>query len=115
MGGDLNFSLGEAEIWETSVRVDELTDFFHHCLAQAGVTDVPPIKMTPTWRNRRTGDDYVAKCLDRFLISDPPLESVDRIRQWVGGFGDSYHNPVLLEIDSGADKPLSPFKFNGGG
>ena len=28
VGGDLNFSLGEAEIWGESARVDELTDYF---------------------------------------------------------------------------------------
>ena len=48
VGGDLNFSLGEAEIWGPNARMDELTDFFCHRLAQAGVTDVPPIKMTLT-------------------------------------------------------------------
>lgn len=73
MGGDLNFSMGEAEIWGTNERVDELSDFFRHRLSQVGVTDVPPIKMTPTWRNRRMGEDFIAKRLDLFLIVDPLL------------------------------------------
>ena len=114
MGGNLNFTLGEAEIWGTSARVDELTDFFHHRLDQAGVTDVCPIKMTPTWRNHRMGEDFVANQLDRFLIADSLLESADRIHQWVGGFGYFDHNPILLKIDNGGDKPLSPFKFKQG-
>ena len=105
VGGDLNFSLVEVEIWGTSARVDELTDFFHHRLSHAGVTNIPPIKMTPTWRNHRAGEDFVAKRLDRFLIADPLLESIDRIRQWVGGFGDSYHNLIILEISHGGEKP----------
>ena len=70
--------------------------------------------MTPTWRNQRIGEDYVAKHLDLFLIADPLLESIGRVRQWVGGFGDSDHNLILLEIDCRADKPSRPFKFNGG-
>lgn len=113
MGGDLNFSMGEAEIWGTSVRMDELSDFFRHRLSQVGVTNVPPTKMTPTWRNRRMGEDFVAKRLDRFLITDPLLELVDRIRQWVGGLGDLDHNLIILEIAHGGEKPLIPFKFNG--
>jgi exonuclease III len=55
----------------------------------------------------------LAKRLDHFLIVDPLLESVDRIREWLGGFGDSDHNPIVLEIAHGGDKPSSPFKFNG--
>ena len=75
----MNFSLGEVEIWGPSARVDELSDFFHHRLSQVGVTDVSPIKLTPTWRNQRTGEDYVAKRLDRFLIAENLLESVNKI------------------------------------
>lgn len=29
-----------------------------------------------------------------------------------GGFGDSDHNPIVLEFAHGGDKPSSPFKFN---
>lgn len=30
----------------------------------------------------------------------------------MGGFGDSYHNPIILEIANGGENPSSPFKFN---
>ena len=113
MDGDLNFSLGEAEIWGDNARFDELLYFFRQALARVGVTDIPPPKLFPTWRNHRTGGSYISKKLNRFLIVDPLTESMDRIRQWVGGFGDSDHNPILLEIAHGGDKPPSPFKFNG--
>ena len=78
-----------------------------------GVTNVPPVKMTPTGRNQRTSEGYVAKRLDRFLIADSLLETTDRIRQWVGGFGDSDHNSIILEIAHGGENPSTPFKFNG--
>jgi hypothetical protein len=29
--------------------------------------DIEPTKLNPTWRNRRTGDDRVAKRLDQVL------------------------------------------------
>lgn len=50
--------------------------------------------------------------MDRFLIADDLVESVDKIRQWVGGFGDFDHNPILLEIAHGGEKSSTPFKFN---
>ena len=59
------------------------------------------------------GESYIAKQLDRFLIVDPLVKTIHRIRQWVGGFGDSDQNLILLEIAHGGEKPSSPFKFNG--
>jgi hypothetical protein len=32
--------------------------------------DVEPLKMLPTWRNGRGGQNYIAKRLDHFLISE---------------------------------------------
>lgn len=54
----------------------------------------------------------MAKRLDRFLVTDPLLETANWIRQWVGNFGDSDHNLILLQIAKGGEKPPSPFKFN---
>jgi hypothetical protein len=37
---------------------------------------------------------------------------MDLLRQWVVGGGHLNHNPILLQIKGGGQKPLSPFKFN---
>ena len=71
VGGDLNFSLGEAEIWGDNAQVDDLSDFLRQSLARVEVTDIPPPKLFPTWRNRRTRGSYIAKRLDKILIADP--------------------------------------------
>jgi hypothetical protein len=48
--------------------VDRLVGFFHNLFNQAGVVDIEPIKLKPTWSNNRSGEDCVSKRLDRFLI-----------------------------------------------
>ena len=92
--------------------MDELTEYFRQALARVGVSDIPTPKLLPTWRNRRSGDIYIAKRLDRFLVANQLVDSVEKIRQWVENCGDSNHNPILMEIANKGDKPPTPFKFN---
>lgn len=70
MGGDFNFSMGRAEAWGPSAREDPLTAFFFNLLTENNLIDTSPIKLKPTWRNRRSGEDRIAKRLDRFLLSE---------------------------------------------
>ena len=60
--------------------MDELTDYFRQALAWVGVSDIPTPKLLPTWRNRKAGDRYIAKRLDRFLVADHLVESMEKIR-----------------------------------
>eukprot|EP00253_Pinus_taeda_P008946 PITA_08946 len=83
IGGDLNFSLGAAEIWGSSARIDPLTDFFSHLFHSHKLLDVNLIKTKQTWRNRRTGEEHIAKRLDRFLINDRMASIVPSFRQWL--------------------------------
>jgi hypothetical protein len=69
IGGDINFSLGEAETWGPSAHPDPQTYFFSHLLATNGLIDIVPTKLIPTWRNLRTGEAHVEKQLDRFVIT----------------------------------------------
>jgi hypothetical protein len=69
IGGDLNFSLGEEEIWGPSAHPDPQTTLFSHLLATNSIIDIVPTKLLPTWRNLRTVDAHVAKRRDRFLIT----------------------------------------------
>ena len=61
LGGDLNFSLGEAEVWGPSTRLDQLTTRITHLLSTNGLLDITRRKLNPTWRNMHTGEARVAK------------------------------------------------------
>jgi hypothetical protein len=111
LGGDLNFSLGAAEVWGPRVVPDSLTNYFQNFLDQHGLIDVEPLKLNPTWCNRRVGDDRVAKHLDRFLLSEDLLESLELVRQWVSCGGESDHNLIVLELSGRSRRASSPFKF----
>eukprot|EP00253_Pinus_taeda_P004076 PITA_04076 len=112
VGGDLNFSLGRAEAWGPSAREDPLTEFFQEALMDKKLIDPTPTKLKPTWRNRRHGEDQIAKRLDRFLLSEGFISKVPLFRQWVEEVGNSDHFPIFLELTFPPPKPPTPFKFN---
>jgi hypothetical protein len=74
LGGDLNFSLGEAEIWELKDIPDPQSDYFSHKLGVRGLIDIELAKLNPTWRNKRVGEDRIAKIIDSFFY----LEQIPR-------------------------------------
>jgi exonuclease III len=47
LGGDLNFSLGAAEVWGPSARPDQLSALFTHLLSANGLLDIAPRKLNP--------------------------------------------------------------------
>ena len=68
LGGDLNFSLGEAKSWGPSSHLDNQVAFFSHLLSSNGLIDIAPLKILPTWRKMRVWEARIAKSFDRFLI-----------------------------------------------
>jgi hypothetical protein len=112
LGGDLNFSLGEAETWGPTARPDPLTTRLTHLLSSSGLLDITPRKLLPTWRNMRSGEARVEKHIDRFLVAETLLEEAFQVRQWIGAGGISDHCPLWLVLEGGPKKPPSPFKFN---
>jgi hypothetical protein len=77
IGGDLNLTLSSREIWGDHARIDPLADFFSSMFTSAGLVDILPCHISPTWRNGRSGSDGISKRLDRFLMSEDLLESMD--------------------------------------
>jgi hypothetical protein len=49
LGGDLNLSLGNVEVWGPSARPDPLYARFSHLFNDMGFIDLPPVKLPPTW------------------------------------------------------------------
>eukprot|EP00253_Pinus_taeda_P016622 PITA_16622 len=101
-----------AEAWGPSAREDPLSDFFLQLLSDNNLIDPSPINLKPTWRNRRAGEDRIAKRLDRFLITEGLLSRVPLLRQWPDEIGNSDHFPIFLDLSFPPPKPPSPFKFN---
>ena len=83
LGGDLNFSLGSAKVWGPRVMSDSLDPYFSNDFECHDLMDIDHIHLSPTWRNKRIGDNQVAKRLDRFLVIDCLLMECDLVRQWV--------------------------------
>ena len=98
VGGDLNFSIGRAEAWGPSAREDPLSIFFQNLLLDNNLSDPFPLKLKPTWRNRRAGEDRIAKRLDRFLLSEGLISKTSIFRQWVEEVGSSGHFPIFLDL-----------------
>eukprot|EP00253_Pinus_taeda_P010718 PITA_10718 len=112
IGGDLNFSLGFSESWGSSAQVDAITGHMTNLMEQTNFIDVPMHKPLPTWRNRRVGDDALARRLDRFLMKGPLFQQLHHYKKWVDTGGISDHSPIYLEILGPHHKPKAPFKFN---
>jgi hypothetical protein len=77
-----------------------------------GLVDVAPTKKVATWRNGRLGDACISKRLDRFLIAESLISSVQKFRTWVEYPYLSDHAPVLMEFRSCFATVASPFKLN---
>jgi len=112
IGGDLNFSLGQSEVWGPHAHMDPLAGFFVQKFVEKGWLDIDPLKLKPTWRNNRSGEARVAKRIDRFLVAEQLVDRFFLIRQWVGSGGNSDHFPIFFEMQKGPINPPSSLKFN---
>ena len=74
IGGDLNFSLGQAEVWGPFSCPDPLSDYFTQKLIEKNWLDIEPVKLKPTWHNNRCGDGRVAKIFGRFLVNEKMVD-----------------------------------------
>ena len=112
LGGDLNLTLSEKENWVSLARHDGLGFFFVALFESKELIDLQPLKLTPTWRNNRSGEQAISKRLDRFLLSENLLSGSLIVKTWVEVGSLSHHLPVLLRIQSPESKSVAPFKFN---
>jgi len=63
LGGDLNLTLNEREIWGEVARKDTLANFLCHFLEDNNVLDVEHGKLVTTWKNVRRGGEGILKSL----------------------------------------------------
>jgi hypothetical protein len=112
IAGDLNLTVSSGEVWGGSKCSGPLSNFFISLFNDHNLVDAHPDKLAPTWRNGRSGTDFIAKRLDRFLVSADLLMNTNLFRSVVVLPFVSDHAPILLQLDSTTHPKAYPFKFN---
>jgi hypothetical protein len=68
--------------------------------------------VVPTWRNGRSGQEAIARRLDRCMVSEGLLAAVGLSRSWVEYPFISDHAPILLQLEIPPIYKAYPFKLN---
>jgi endonuclease/exonuclease/phosphatase family metal-dependent hydrolase len=112
LAGDLNLTLNAGESWGSRANLGTLHTFFTNIFSNNNLVDIQPGKLVPTWRNGRVGEAFIAKRLDRFLLSEDLVLSSGIFRSWVDFPFISDHAPILLQLELPPVYKAIPFKFN---
>jgi endonuclease/exonuclease/phosphatase family metal-dependent hydrolase len=94
MAGDFNLILNSEEAWGGArARID---DYYSDVFSSKNLIDIKAPKMMPTWRNGRTGQQAIARRLDRVMVSEELLTKIGIYRTWVGFPFFSDHAPICF-------------------
>ena len=86
--------------------------FFMNLFEKEQLVDMAPLKLEPTWHNKRGGTQAISKRLDQFQVKENLLNENLTLKSAVETRGDSDHRPIYLLIIHPEKKPPAPFKFN---
>jgi hypothetical protein len=90
----------------------QMRNFTENLISSQKLVDIKPLKLVPTWRNDRSGNDSIARRLDRGLIVEGLLASSGLSRSWVEYPFISDHAPILIQLENAPLYKAFPFKFN---
>lgn len=80
IGDDLNLTINKEEIWGDQGREDKLSHFFLNKFETRNLVDVESVSLKPTWYNNQARAKGNHKRLDRFLVKEALLISINCFR-----------------------------------
>ena len=110
--GDYNSVLHTDESWGSICRPDPLAGYISHSFETHHMFDIRPNPMLPTWSNKRQGEDYIAKRLDRAMVKGHLINLLGDMRFHLHISDISDHMAVILSWRLEAARSGIPFKFN---
>jgi len=112
LGGDLNIILSADEHWGGPFLQGHLEASYRALFAANNLTDIKPSCLAPTWRNGRSGNEAIARRLDRFLVAEAYLTSATCPSSWVEFSFFLDNAPILLQLTPPLLHRSFPYKFN---
>lgn len=97
VAGDLNCTLGPDEVWGKGKIADSIGEKIKEAMFQYNYVDICPKSLSPTWDNGHTGEAYIAKRLDRFIMHEKLLEKQGILSSRTLPVFISDHRPVTLQ------------------
>eukprot|EP00253_Pinus_taeda_P029310 PITA_29310 len=109
---DLNSTLDPDEVWGKGKKADAIGEKIKEAMLQFNYVDICPKTLSPTWDNGRSGDAYIAKRLDRFIMHEQLMEKFGIPNSHTLPVFISDHRPVSLQWMNSKAQNGYPFKFN---
>ena len=98
--GDFNTTIFASEKNGGDMSTDTAMEEFHECLFNLELDDMPFIGPLFTWMNRRVGDQFVARKLDRSLQNECSLDTFPNAVTEVLNPGLSDHCPLIVNLNN---------------
>ena len=112
--GDFNTTRFTSEKIRGNISTDIAMEDFHDCLFNLELDDMPFNGPLFTWINRRVGDQFIARKLDRSLQNECVLDMFPRAVTEVLNPGLSDHCPLIVNLNNSdvmRSRRRCPFKF----
>ena len=82
------------------MNTDSAMEEFHECLFNLELTDMPFLGPMFTWINRRVGDQFIARKLDRSLHNEYSLDTIPSIVTEFLNPGLFDHCPLIVNLNN---------------
>lgn len=73
-----------------------MVDSLKSIILDHNLVDISPSCISPTWDNGSSGDSYISKTLDKFLIHDMLIERLGLVSSEIISNYISDHCPIIL-------------------
>lgn len=110
--GDYNVVLSRNECQRPKCCPDPLSEHLCTLFYDNHLVDIYPSPIVPTWHNGRSGDAYIGKRLDRFMIHQNLFEITRNLRSRVEQVYILDHCPIVLQWRVESVRKGIHFKFN---
>ncbi|KAH7863586.1 hypothetical protein Vadar_019513 [Vaccinium darrowii] len=109
--GDFNQVLSIGDKYGGHVPSQKSLSAFHELITDCGLVDLEAKGPRYTWRNNRSGENFIMERIDMAFTNASWRELYDQAMVFVEATIGSDHNPLVLDTNAPLNKVGKPFRF----